>query len=72
MHAAARVQTSRSAASRGSSHRLRLRQANAFVLTAGAPLRRGEEAYISYGEKGNDALLQLFGFVEAFSPAARL
>ena len=46
-----------------------LLQANAFVLTAGAPLRRGEEAYISYGDKGNDALLQLFGFVEAFSPA---
>jgi len=43
-------------------------EANAFVLTAGAPLRRGEEAYISYGDKGNDALLQLFGFVEASNP----
>lgn len=41
---------------------------NAFVLTAGAPLRKGEEAYLSYGDKSNDELLQLFGFVEPNNP----
>ena len=41
---------------------------NAFVLTAGAPLRKGEQAFLSYGDKSNDELLQLFGFVEESNP----
>merc|ERR1719440_1997177 len=41
---------------------------NCFTLTTTTPLRRGEEAFISYGEKSNDELLQLFGFVEAENP----
>lgn len=41
---------------------------NAFVLTANAALGRGEQACISYGDKSNDELLQLFGFVEEENP----
>ena len=41
---------------------------NAFVLTARAPLRKGSEAFLSYGKKSNDELLQLFGFVEESNP----
>ena len=41
---------------------------NAFVLTANARLREGEQAYISYGAKTNDELLQLFGFTEEENP----
>lgn len=41
---------------------------NAFVLTARAPLRKGAEAFLSYGKKSNDELLQLFGFVEESNP----
>ena len=41
---------------------------NAFVLTARAPLRKGSEAFLSYGAKSNDELLQLFGFVEESNP----
>lgn len=41
---------------------------NAFVLTARAPLRKGGEAFLSYGKKSNDELLQLFGFVEESNP----
>ena len=43
-------------------------QRNAFVLTAKAPLQPGQQAYISYGKKSNDELLQLFGFVEQSNP----
>lgn len=31
--------------------------------------REGEQAYISYGLKSNDELLQFYGFVEADCPA---
>jgi hypothetical protein len=41
---------------------------NAFILTTRAPLRRGQQAYLSYGRKSNDELLQLFGFVEEANP----
>ena len=41
---------------------------NSFVLTANAPLTRGTQAFISYGDKSNDELLQLFGFVEESNP----
>jgi len=41
---------------------------NAFVLTAGAPIRKGEQVFLSYGLKSNDELLQLFGFVEEANP----
>jgi len=41
---------------------------NAFVLTANAPLQAGQEAFLSYGAKSNDELLQLFGFVEPENP----
>merc|ERR1719201_2363783 len=41
---------------------------NSFVLQATEPLRKGEEAFISYGDKSNDELLQLFGFVEESNP----
>jgi hypothetical protein len=41
---------------------------NAFVLTAGEAIPAGEQAFISYGDKGNDELLQLFGFVEENNP----
>jgi len=41
---------------------------NAFVLTAGAAVRKGEQVYLSYGAKSNDELLQLFGFVEENNP----
>jgi len=37
---------------------------NAFVLTAGGAVEPGQQVFISYGPKGNDELLQLFGFVE--------
>jgi len=41
---------------------------NAFVMKATAALQRGEQAFISYGDKSNDELLQLFGFVEEGNP----
>ena len=41
---------------------------NAFVMKATAALRRGDQAFISYGDKSNDELLQLFGFVEEGNP----
>jgi hypothetical protein len=41
---------------------------NSFVLTALKPLKPGEQAYLSYGAKSNDELLQLFGFVEQRNP----
>ena len=41
---------------------------NAFVMTATSPLKSGEQAFISYGDKSNDELLQLFGFVEEVNP----
>jgi hypothetical protein len=41
---------------------------NAFVLTSNAPLAKGQEAFLSYGRKSNDELLQLFGFVEENNP----
>jgi len=44
---------------------------NAFVLTARQPLKKGTEAFISYGAKSNDELLQLFGFVEESNPHDR-
>ena len=43
-------------------------EADAFVLSSDAPLAQGEQAVLSYGEKGNDELLQLFGFVEEANP----
>ncbi|KAL3932501.1 MAG: hypothetical protein SGPRY_000675 [Prymnesium sp.] len=41
---------------------------NAFVLTAGASVRKGDQVFLSYGDKSNDELLQLFGFVEENNP----
>ena len=41
---------------------------NAFVLTSTTRLAKGEEATISYGDKSNDELLQLYGFVERDNP----
>jgi hypothetical protein len=38
------------------------------VLQATEALRKGEEAFNSYGDKSNDELLQLFGFVEESNP----
>lgn len=40
----------------------------AFVLVASEPVRQGAQVLLSYGDKGNDELLQLFGFVENENP----
>jgi hypothetical protein len=37
-------------------------------MKATAALQRGEQAFSSYGDKSNDELLQLFGFVEEGNP----
>ncbi len=37
---------------------------DAFVLTSEEPLAKGDEVVLSYGPKGNDELLTLFGFVD--------
>jgi len=43
-------------------------QRNSFVMTSTTNLKKGDQAYISYGDKSNDELLQLFGFVENENP----
>ncbi len=37
----------------------------AYRVTAGKQYSTGQEVYVSYGELSNDALLELYGFVEA-------
>ena len=37
-------------------------------MKATTPLKKGSQAFISYGDKSNDELLQLFGFVEEDNP----
>mmetsp|Transcript_161091 Transcript_161091/g.283896 ORF Transcript_161091/g.283896 Transcript_161091/m.283896 type:complete len:587 (-) Transcript_161091:80-1840(-) len=44
---------------------------DSFVLTAGVNLAKNQEAFICYGQKSNDDLLQLFGFVEEGNPHDR-
>jgi hypothetical protein len=39
-----------------------------LVCPCGAPLRAGQEVTISYGDKSNEELLFLYGFVEADNP----
>jgi hypothetical protein len=46
-------------------------ETDSFVLSTSQPLARGEQAMLSYGDKGNDELLQLFGFVEGPNPHDR-
>jgi len=40
---------------------------SSFVLKTG-PYRRGEQVFISYGDRSNDQLLQYYGFVEEDNP----
>ena len=46
-------------------------ETDAFVLSTSQPLAQGAQAMLSYGDKGNDELLQLFGFVEGPNPHDR-
>ena len=46
-------------------------ETDAFVLSTAQPLAQGSQAMLSYGDKGNDELLQLFGFVEGPNPHDR-
>ena len=46
-------------------------ETDAFVLSTSQPLAQGSQAMLSYGDKGNDELLQLFGFVEGPNPHDR-
>ncbi|GAB5360846.1 hypothetical protein AAMO2058_000662300 [Amorphochlora amoebiformis] len=38
------------------------------TVFAGTPVKEGEQVYVSYGDKSNDALLQYYGFVEDNNP----
>ena len=38
------------------------------MLVASEPVRQGAQVLLSYGDKGNDELLQLFGFVKECNP----
>jgi len=46
-------------------------ESDSFVLSTSRPLAEGEQAMLTYGDKGNDELLQLFGFVEGPNPHDR-
>jgi hypothetical protein len=46
-------------------------ETDSFVLATSRPLAEGEQAMLTYGDKGNDELLQLFGFVEGPNPHDR-
>jgi len=39
-----------------------------FVLASGAACAAGDEVHVSYGDRTNDELVQLYGFVEAANP----
>ncbi|KAK9803994.1 hypothetical protein WJX72_011353 [[Myrmecia] bisecta] len=41
---------------------------DAIVAVSGKHYKKGEQVFISYGEQGNDRLLQFYGFVERGNP----
>ena len=42
--------------------------ADAYSLAANVQVRKGDEVYISYGDRSNDQLLEYYGFVEQDNP----
>lgn len=42
-----------------------------FQVVASQSYSRGQQVFMSYGSQSNDALLQLYGFVEDRNPADR-